>query len=329
MNHRALGRTGLAVSENGFGCGTTAGLMIRATPAERRVAVARALELGIDYFDTAPIYGDGLSETHLGEALREVGAAPVIATKVALHAADLADIAGAVTRSVETSLTRLGVERIDLIQLHNRIGTTRAAKAPFGSGALLAAEDVLGPGGVVEAFTVLRRRGLVRFFGCSHYGGEQAAVTAVIDCGAFNVATVNYSALNRSAWEAAQPGLRDYCRNGARAAAAGLGTVALRVLEGGILAAPDAPPPTGAESDPDFATLLAEARRFAGLARGAGLDPAEAAIRAVLGNPEVSTVLVGFSELGQIEDAVCFAGKGPLDDGLRLRLGLPAGSAHS
>ena len=60
MKRRPLGRTGLSISEIGFGCGPTAGLMVRGDDKMRRDAVARALELGIDYFDTAPAYGDTL-----------------------------------------------------------------------------------------------------------------------------------------------------------------------------------------------------------------------------------------------------------------------------
>ncbi len=83
--------------------------------------MARALELGIDYFDTAPVYGDTVSEAHLGETLRALGATPTVATKVALEAHDFGDIRGAVIRSVEASAERLGVP-IALIQLHNRVG---------------------------------------------------------------------------------------------------------------------------------------------------------------------------------------------------------------
>ncbi len=66
---------------------------------------------------------------------------------------------------------------------------------------MLTVDDVLGPGGVVEAFRALRDRGLVRFFGCSAYGGDPAAVARLIDSGAFDTIIVNYSMLNRTAWE--------------------------------------------------------------------------------------------------------------------------------
>src|SRR5438132_1527810 len=66
MDYRTLGRTGLRVGVLGFGCGNVGGLLVRGTPAEQERAVARAVDLGLNYFDTAPLYGDGQSETNLG-----------------------------------------------------------------------------------------------------------------------------------------------------------------------------------------------------------------------------------------------------------------------
>src|SRR5271155_793961 len=104
---RKLGRTGLIVSEIGFGCGPTGGLLVRGTPAERREALACALDLGINYFDTAPGYGSGASESNLGETLQSLRASAVVATKVALDRDSLGDIRGFIERSVEDSLRRL------------------------------------------------------------------------------------------------------------------------------------------------------------------------------------------------------------------------------
>lgn len=270
MKRRPLGRTGLDVPEIGFGCGPTAGLMVRGSFAERREAVARALALGIDYFDTAPVYGDTASEAHLGETLRALGAKPTIATKVALEERDFGDIRAATIRSAEASVERLGGP-VALIQLHNRVAFHRAAKAEYGSGALLHVDDVLGPGGVVEAFRALRERGLVRCFGCSAYGGDPAAVARLIDSGAFDAIIVNYSMLNRTAWEPDGTAARNYAGAGKRAAAAGMGVIGLRVLEGGAL-----------------------------------VDKADEAVRFALSNRELSTVLIGFSDTAQIEAAATF-----------------------
>src|SRR2546429_282784 len=66
MDTRTLGRTGLEVSVLGFGCGAVGGLMVRGSPGDQERAVARAIELGINYFDTAAMYGNGESERNLG-----------------------------------------------------------------------------------------------------------------------------------------------------------------------------------------------------------------------------------------------------------------------
>src|SRR5438093_6880703 len=106
MKYRPVGNTGLNISEIGFGTGGTAGLMINGTYDEQLHTVARALELGINYFDESPDYGDGVSETNLGRILKELGATPVITTKVEVREENLGDIAGHVERSVEASLAR-------------------------------------------------------------------------------------------------------------------------------------------------------------------------------------------------------------------------------
>src|SRR5258708_6685714 len=108
VEQRPLGNTGLSVSALGFGCGDVGGLMVRESPPERERAVARAVELGITYFDTAPSYGDGESERNLGQALRALRADVQVGTKFRLDEGDRQDVAGAIARSLEASLTRLG-----------------------------------------------------------------------------------------------------------------------------------------------------------------------------------------------------------------------------
>ena len=72
-----------------------------------RRTVARAIELGVSYFDTAPLYGDGQSEVNLGAVLRELRADPVVGTKVRLAPAEMGRIEAAIVESVEVSLRRL------------------------------------------------------------------------------------------------------------------------------------------------------------------------------------------------------------------------------
>lgn len=302
MKRRPLGRTGLSVSEIGFGCGPTAGLMVKGDAKLRRDGVARALELGIDYFDTAPVYGDTASERHLGAALRALGAQPFVATKIALELGDLDDIAGAVTRSVEASVERLGIGPLQLVQLHNRVGAQRAAKADIGTGAMLTVDDVLGRDGVVPVLERLRARGLVAHFGCCAYGGEAAAIARLIDSGAFATILVHYSILNPSAWSPPAAARRDYGGVGANAVAAGMGAVALRVLDGGALLAPATPPELAALAAEDGQSLPSLALRYA------------------LSNVEIATALVGFSDLAQIEAACDAAAAGALPGAVLARI---------
>src|SRR5438067_8942102 len=120
MQYRTLGRTGLRVSEIGFG-GAPAGITgyIEAwdsAAAEARSSVVRAirrgLELGLNYLDTAPGYGAGLGEEIYGEAIAGRRDEVVLATKTGAR-----DPAG-ILQSVEQSLRRLGTDTIDLLQFH-------------------------------------------------------------------------------------------------------------------------------------------------------------------------------------------------------------------
>jgi aryl-alcohol dehydrogenase-like predicted oxidoreductase len=129
MEQRSLGRTGLRVSALGFGCGDVGGLIVKGTPAERERAVARAVEAGINYFDTASSYGGGESERNLGRTLKAVGVRPYVGTKFRLDPAE-ADVAGAIARSLEASLARLGMDRVDLLQLHNLIPEWTGRRRP-------------------------------------------------------------------------------------------------------------------------------------------------------------------------------------------------------
>jgi len=316
MHERVLGRTGLRVSEIGFGCGPTAGLMINAAPDVRRLAVAHALDLGITYFDTAPIYGDTLSEKHLGETLRDLGAQPTVATKLALQIDDLDDIPGAVVRSIESSLQRLGRDTIDRLQLHNRGAGQRAPKADIGVGAMLAVDDVLGPNGVVETLEALRARGRIRFFGCCAFGGEVAAVEQLIDSGRFDTILVQYSLLNPTAfWDTPDTKVRSYGQVGARAAAKGMGIIILRVLEGGALTQTEQQHALAGGVDRSSADYQAKARRaeqLRFLVEDGRQTLAQAAVRFALARQEVSAVLVGFSDVKHMDEAAAASDMGPL-----------------
>ena len=311
MEYRDLGRTGLAVSLLGFGCGNVGGLLIRGTPAERERAVARAVELGVNYFDTAPLYGDGRSEEHLGQALRALRPAVYVGTKVRLAPAELGDVPGAIARSLEASLRRLGLERVDLLQLHNAI-----VAAPGGRGVPVG--TVLEA--VVPALARLREQGKLRLLGVTALG-ETDAVQRALAARGLDTAQVCYNLLEPSAGVAVPPGFpaQDFAGVLGRARAHGVGVIVIRALAAGALSGtlerhPVAVPTVEPiASGPDYATDVARARRLDVLVReGHAASVVEAALRFAAAGEAVSTVLVGCSSLAQLEAAAAALARGPL-----------------
>src|ERR1700681_783603 len=104
MNYREIGNTGVRVSEIGFGTGDNAGLMVKGTPEDMERAVARALDLGVNYFDCSPGYGKGVAETNLGRILHKLGRRPVITTKIEIGPQNLGDVRGRVLLSMDESV---------------------------------------------------------------------------------------------------------------------------------------------------------------------------------------------------------------------------------
>src|SRR5258707_4323663 len=112
---------------------------------------------GVNYFDTAVQYGNGESEKNLGRVLQRLKPANVaVGTKVRLPPSECGRIADAVKTSLEGSLARLRLDRVDILHLHNAITET-------GGGSALSVRQVLGD--VVPAFERLRRQGKTRFLG--------------------------------------------------------------------------------------------------------------------------------------------------------------------
>lgn len=311
MEQRRFGRTGLNLSALGFGCGAVGGLMVKGEPVDQERAVWRALELGVNYFDTAQQYGNGESERNLGRVLQALKPEVYVGTKVRLPPTEPSKIGEAIAASLDASLKRLQREQVDLFQFHNAIvGTT--------SGGDFSAEVVLGE--VVPAFERLRDQGKFRFFGITA-NGETAALNRVVDARAFDSAQVSYNLLNPSpgaALPAAYPA-QDYGDLLGHARAADMGVIVIRVLAGGALTGTDerhplgSPPPAPIGSGADYHRDVERAQRFEPLIREGHADSLiELAIRYVLAHQAVSTVLVGYSTLEQLEYAARSVEKGPL-----------------
>ena len=312
MQMRVYGRSGMRLSALGFGCGAVGGLMVRGEPRDQERAIARALEAGVNYFDTAVQYGDGESEKNLGRALRSLKPADaVVGTKVRLPPADVGRIGDAIAHSLDGSLARLKLERVDIFHLHNAITES-------GGGPALSVRQVLDE--VVPAFERLRQAGKIRFLGLTGVG-DTAALHQVIGSGKFDSAQVVYNMLNPSAavpLPAHYPA-QDYERLFDRTRAAGTGVIGIRVLAGGALSGSAArhpiasPPPAPIGSALSYEADVARARRLGPLvAEGFAASLTEAATRFALSEPAIGTILVGIATPEQFEAALGAVEKGPL-----------------
>ena len=323
MEKRKFGRTGLEVSVLTFGCGAVGGLMTKGAPADQERAVARALEAGVNHFDTAAAYGDGASEQNVGRVLASLKPDIILSTKVRVPA-QRPDIGAAIAASLESSLKRLGRDHVDVFQLHNTIG----ARA---DDMTMSVDEVLGD--VVPALSRAREQGKTRFIGFTAIG-ETDALLALIASGAFDSAQVPYNALNPSAGEtiaAAYPA-QDYGCILDRAAEKGVGTIGIRALAGGALSGSAARNPLGAQvvepigSGADYAKDVARANRLEPMVReGHASNLTEMAMRFVVSNPKLSTAEIGLANIGELEAALSAVGKGPLVAGSALAVEAIAG----
>jgi aryl-alcohol dehydrogenase-like predicted oxidoreductase len=312
MQLRVFGRSGIELSVLGFGCGAVGGLMVRGDQADQERTVARALEAGVNYFDTAVQYGDGESEKNLGRILQKLKPAnAIVGTKVRIPPDDYGRIGEAVVASLEGSLGRLSRDNVDIFHLHNPITEKEGGTA-------LSAGQVLGE--VVPAFERLRQQGKVRFLGLTAVG-DTAALHRVIDSRAFDSAQVVYNMLNPSAAEALPKNYpaQDYGRLFDHTKAAGVGVVGIRVLAGGALSGSAerhpiaSPPPEPIGSAMSYESDIERARRLTALVKeGFAASLTEAATRFSLSHPAMGTILVGIATPGQFDDALAAVEKGPL-----------------
>ena len=319
MERRTLGRTGLAVSLLGFGCGAVGGLFVRGEPKDQERAVARAVELGINYFDTAAFYGDGLSETNLGRVLASLRPDVLVGTKFRVAPSDRGRMGEAISASLEASLKRLKREQVDLLQLHNEISAGgRSDDLP----ASLVLEEV------VPALETLKRQGKIRFFGITAKG-DTDALHKVIDAGALDTAQVIYNLLDPSAGAALPAGFpaQDFRRLLDRTRAARTGAIVIRVLAGGALSGSAERHPLGSPkvppmaTGPDYGDDVRRARLLLPLvAEGHAGDLVEAGLRFASAHDAVGTVLVGVSTIAQLDHAAAAIAKGPLPPAAVTRL---------
>ncbi|MEW6749433.1 MAG: aldo/keto reductase [Candidatus Latescibacterota bacterium] len=297
MRYRTLGKTGLRVSELSLG-----GLFVSSVGGafeQGRAAIRRALDLGVNYVDTAPGYAD--SEEVLGRALEGETRPLVLSTKVGGRPRPFEpQNAAQLRQSVEESLRLLRRESVDILMIHE---PDRPGQYDWWSDP----EAYKGP--VLQVLDELQARGLIRFTGL---GGTTAyEIVPILETGRFDVllTAFNYSLLWREAEHAVLPA----------AARLGMGIVVGSPLQQGALARRwDAEVEGGARwlSPPRRAQYRALYR----LLDEAGMSVAEMGLRFVLSNPAVSCTLMGARSAGEVEENVAAVEKGPLPPDLLERL---------
>lgn len=219
MQYRTLGRTGLRVSEVGvggaqFGIPNYMGPWDPSTEEARRATTAtihRALELGYNYVDTAPSYGDGRSEEMVGAALKGHRDEVVLATKISRRQW-LPDV---IRTSIEDSLRRLQIDYVDLIQFHGSWYDDEQV------------EVILNQGGL-DALERVRDEGKARFIGFTTEA-PTAGVERLIATGRFDTMQVRYNIMYQhpSDWENNEGIVR-------QAEAQGMGIILMRPMTSGV-----------------------------------------------------------------------------------------------
>jgi len=298
MRTRVLGRTSITVSEIGFGCWGIGGMVPgasygRTDDATSLAALKRAADLGVTFFDTAEAYGNGHSETLLGQAFGRRGGI-IIATKAGHEDfSKQPDFSPAGIRAgVDRSLQRLKRERIDLLQLHNPTADILRADPD-----------------IVETLRDLERAGKVRAYGISTKAPAEA-VTAIREF-SFPVVQVNFNLADQRAIEA---GLLDLARE-TQTGVIGRTPLAFGFLSGAL----DANVQFGAgdhranwsrerikewvEAGRSFTHRIAERDRQ---------SPALIALRFCLSYPEIGTVIPGMLKPEEVEENVRASAAGSL-----------------
>ena len=299
LDKTPLGRTGLQVRRLAMGTAPLA-TIFWGNDADTAVgAAARALERGVGFFDTAPFYGLGEAERRLGRALAAAGRErPVIATKAGRLLTRGADGSvdvhfdfgyDAVRRSLESSLERLGVDRVDIVHIHDPDDHIHEALE-----------------GAYPALVALRDEGVISAVSLGTNSVATAAVfleRADLDC---MLVAGRYTLLDRSAAE-----LIDAC------ARRGVAYLAAGVFNSGVLARPQA----GSWYDygPASDETLARAAAIDALCRRHGVSLRAAAVNFPLNHPNVTAVVVGMAAPAEVDENLD-ALSAPVPDELWLEL---------
>lgn len=281
LPRRRLGKTEMVVTELSLGGVGIGGLYGPVPEAEAAGAVRRAVDLGINYVDTSPLYLE--SEERLGHVFRQMGGKPAhlfLSTKMGTHPARRGDYSAAGARwSVENSLRLLGVGSVDCLLIHD----------PRSNAEL---EQALGPGGAVEELERMKGEGKLRAIGlgCRPHSYHRRAIhSGKIDV---ILTFADYNLLRQSA----APLM-------AEAAAAGVGVILAQTLAAGLLAGPDPRGDARLRQRPE----LTAAVNWWEWARERDVPLQALALQFGLRNPHVGCCLVGAKTAREVEENVAAA----------------------
>lgn len=271
MNYHNLGKSSLKVSEIAFGC-----MSLRGSQSEKNKIIHRAIELGVNFFDTADLYEKGENEVAVGAAIQGKRDKIVLASKVGNQWR--ADGSGwdwtpgkeYILKSVENSLRRLNTDHLDLYQLHG--GTM---------------EDPIDE--IIEAFELLQQQGKIRYYGISSI--RPNVIREYVQRSNIVSVMMQYSLLDRRPEETCLPLLQQHH----------IGVLARGSLAQGLLL--DKPPKEYLNHSAEEVEKGAKAVHFLS---GTNRNTSQTAISFVLQHPAITSAVVGFRTFEQLEEAVQF-----------------------
>ena len=279
MEYRIFGKTGWKVSEIGLGGSWFYGRPeMGLKPVSHGVAVVeRALELGVNYFDTAPLYGRGRSEEVLGIALSGVREPYYLATKVGYYPEPFDYTRDAVWRGLDASLKRLKRDHVHLLQVHE------AEKAGW--------PGLFDAGRTIEALLEIQSQGVCDYIGLT--GSDLALMSRVLketDVFVSVITFCKYDLLTREATEELVP----------TAAAEDIAVICASPLHAGLL---------GSKREQwmaqgRFADLYDNLMRVEKIVEGMDEPMTHTALRYLLSDNRVSMLLCGVSDMDELEDCV-------------------------
>jgi len=292
MHYRTLGRTGLQVSDVGFGAMTIGGEIFGATDDQESLrALHRALDLGMNFIDTADAYGRGHSEGLLAQVLKTRRNEVVLATKGGNQFTVRQGVRNFdpdyITSALENSLKRLQIETIDLYQLHNP------------------SPEVMRKGEIFERLDRCKHEGKIRFYGVSLEKTTDGIVA--IETGKPDTLQVVYNILHQDPEEQLFP----------LAQQENIGIIARVPLERGVLSGrfkatnefSQKDWRAGVFSEEGLRQVQAAVKKLDFLMKGDVPNLAQAALRFVLSHPAVSSVIPGIRTVKQVEDNLVISGK--------------------